>query len=67
MAGATCLEAMARTIEDGIVPLILPFVTQVTHTDTYTHSHTHAQHILRMISHTLRLPASRFNSALTFK
>ena len=32
MAGATCLEAMARTIEDAIVPLILPFVTQVTHT-----------------------------------
>ena len=29
MAGATCLEAMARTIEDAIVPLILPFVTQV--------------------------------------
>ena len=29
MAGATCLEAMARTIEDSIVPLILPFVTQV--------------------------------------
>jgi importin subunit beta-1 len=27
MAGATCLEAMARTIEDAIVPLILPFVT----------------------------------------
>ena len=29
MAGATCLEAMARTIEDNIVELILPFVTQV--------------------------------------
>jgi hypothetical protein len=34
MAGATCLEAMARTIEDGIVPLILPFVTQVPRTNT---------------------------------
>ena len=32
MAGATCLEAMARTIEDAIVPLILPFVTQVSTT-----------------------------------
>lgn len=29
MTGATCLEAMARTIEDNIVELILPFVTQV--------------------------------------
>lgn len=36
MAGATCLEAMARTIEDNIVPLILPFVTQVRDRQTVT-------------------------------
>ena len=53
MAGATCLEAMARTIEDAIVPLILPFVTQVTHTHIHTYIHTAHSHMhMHMQTHT---------------
>ena len=64
MAGATCLEAMARTIEDGIVPLILPFVTQVTQTTLLQHIHT-CTNRGRKFLHPIKLFSFRFIVDLT--
>ena len=50
MAGATCLEAMARTIEDSIVPLILPFVTQVSVRAENRHRETEGEMSIQILS-----------------